>query len=420
MPEVTSSGPIQQAFFAQAAGLSPEQYQKLMQAQQQEALAQALLSQGNTPLSTEGRSIGGVGYAISPLEGAAKMAQILSGGIQQKRANEALANALMPQGGGGGGATAQAPSFYDEKGNLTPMGYAQILSGNRAVAELRPPNEVRTAEWALGKDAPTVVGQQLTNQANPGAVSYQQGLGAAAAQNAPVGTMPGGGQIQPPPTPMQILQAQPAQQIPQMNASTVAPQSSGMPAPLPGESNLQYKERLDAAGAGAKKLAETKGENQGDAILNLAQINARIANAKKNVTEMMQIAPQTSTKYPLLPEEVQQDWIQRFDPNTAKANSRFEQLNNQIYVQELGPLIKQLGSRGNQFVENAVKQGSAVDINANPNSKMEVLRGLNEYLDNLQNNAANQQGILSGTMPNQAAPGSPMPSSNGWSIRKVK
>lgn len=46
---------------------------------QQQALAQALLQQGMTPIEQQGRQVGGVAYRISPLEGLAKMLQAYTG-----------------------------------------------------------------------------------------------------------------------------------------------------------------------------------------------------------------------------------------------------------------------------------------------------------------------------------------------------
>jgi hypothetical protein len=47
--------------------------------QQRQAMAQALMEQGMKPLDTNNRTVGGVGYNISPMEGLAKMLQAYSG-----------------------------------------------------------------------------------------------------------------------------------------------------------------------------------------------------------------------------------------------------------------------------------------------------------------------------------------------------
>ncbi|CAB3782040.1 hypothetical protein [Paraburkholderia fynbosensis] len=61
------------------ANLSPDQQQSLAQLQQQQAIGQALLSQGLTPVDTSNRQVGGVGYRVSPLEGLAKIVQAAVG-----------------------------------------------------------------------------------------------------------------------------------------------------------------------------------------------------------------------------------------------------------------------------------------------------------------------------------------------------
>ena len=55
------------------AALPPDQQQNFLQLQQQQAIGQALLQQGLQPLDTSNRQVGGVGYRISPLEGASKL-----------------------------------------------------------------------------------------------------------------------------------------------------------------------------------------------------------------------------------------------------------------------------------------------------------------------------------------------------------
>ena len=405
-----ATGPVQQAFFAQAAGIPPEQYQKLLEAQQQQALASALLQQGETPISTEGRSINGVGYAISPLEGVAKLAQVLSGRDALQSSNEALANALYPQGSSSqtGMLSGTDPVIANMPGE-TQMLFKRLMLPESAGGNPR-------------------AGIELYNNYAAGLKAYGTGIGTAAAGQAPAGTLPPGiatqGATNMPIAPqVNASQLQPnasisqGGQIPSPPTAIALPQGQSMPQPMPGESNLQYQARLEAAKAGAEAKAKEQGQNQAESDLNLAQINSRIANAKKNITEMLAVADKTSTAVPLIPEDLQHKYLQRFDPETAKANTRFEQLNNQIYVQELGPLIKQLGSRGNQFVENAVKQGSAVDIGDNPEAKKAALMGLYEYLDNIQQNAANQSNLLSGGQV--SSPSAPQ-TGNGWSIRKVQ
>lgn len=209
------------------------------------------------------------------------------------------------------------------------------------------------------------------------------------------GASPG---LPPPPPGIQLSGPPPAQAAPQ-----AAPPTADMPTPYPGESPLHFQARLGVATEGAKAQAAAQGKNEAEANLNSAQIGSRIDNALKNVNEMIGQVPNTSTGIPHISQETQQDILRRSAPDMAAANTRFEQLNNQLYVQELGPLIKQLGGRGNMFVENAVKQGSAVDIRGNDREKLQALQGIKEYLNNIKQNAANQSELLKGN-PIQQAP----------------
>lgn len=69
----------------------PNVQQQAALIQQRQALAQALLQQGMTPLDTSNRQIGGVAYHVSPFEGLAKLAQTYVGrkGIEQATQDQA-------------------------------------------------------------------------------------------------------------------------------------------------------------------------------------------------------------------------------------------------------------------------------------------------------------------------------------------
>lgn len=100
--------------------------------QQRMAMSQALLQQGTTPIDTNNRSIGGVGYRVSPMEGLAKLLQAYTGrqGVEQatrdqgalaNQAHQALVNSLQ---------TSQTPSFdpsqvSDASSNALASGAAQ-------------------------------------------------------------------------------------------------------------------------------------------------------------------------------------------------------------------------------------------------------------------------------------------------------
>ncbi|WAL81310.1 hypothetical protein OYT13_15775 [Pandoraea sp. XJJ-1] len=61
------------------ATLSPDQQQNLVQLQQRQAIGQAMLAQGMTPLDTSNAQVGGMAYHVSPLNGFAKLLQAYVG-----------------------------------------------------------------------------------------------------------------------------------------------------------------------------------------------------------------------------------------------------------------------------------------------------------------------------------------------------
>lgn len=138
------------------ATLAPDQQQSLMQLQQQQAIGQAMLGQGLQPLDTSNRQVGGMGYQISPLEGASKLlnaylgnklmmgslgkqAQIMSsmygnlfygqpqqGGVPAAPADSSQ-SLSVPQPAGADTATMQGPSGGMGLGQPTPVQLGQAM-----------------------------------------------------------------------------------------------------------------------------------------------------------------------------------------------------------------------------------------------------------------------------------------------------
>lgn len=117
--------------------------QEQAKAQQQYALAQALLQQGITPIDTNNRMVGNIAYKISPWEGINKIAQALTGAYGENQASNKYYDALIPpdqregatpaqsqgQNGSAGDATPQLPAPMNVNGQLPPTnGIAQALS----------------------------------------------------------------------------------------------------------------------------------------------------------------------------------------------------------------------------------------------------------------------------------------------------
>lgn len=201
---------LSQSFVAQQLG--SDKYKQLLQAQQQKALADSLMQQGTTPIDTNNRQIGGVGYKISPMEGVAKLAQALGGAYGETQANSKLADALAP-----------SQSAQGANGGSDPI-----------VSSMPPPtqsiyNRLMLPESMGGNPR---AGVELYNTFASGMKSYGSGVGTAAAGMAPAGTLPagvGGGQppsappMQPPPSP---------QGAPVANGNP-APVAPVQPSPLP-------------------------------------------------------------------------------------------------------------------------------------------------------------------------------------------
>jgi len=123
--------------------LSGDANAKMFSLQRQAALAQALQTEGLTPLDTNNRSIGGVGYAISPMEGLAKLAQGLVGAYGQQKAASDYSDIYNPkptedqtqagqQVAMNVGAANGQPGPTQDAANAAPA-YAQGMASNPAI-----------------------------------------------------------------------------------------------------------------------------------------------------------------------------------------------------------------------------------------------------------------------------------------------
>jgi hypothetical protein len=446
MPEALN--PVQQQVMFQAMGITPEQQRKLISAQQQEAIAQAVLQQGISPIDTNNRSIGGIGYKISPWEGIAKLADVISGKYQQSNANEALANALQPQqqsppsGTTGdnisGQPMPQAPAqsggqnFYDAQGNLTPIGYMQILNGNRAVAEMKPTNEVRNAQFAMGGGAQDAMAQEMQNKlgsgymsANPGVASAQTAQGQNYAGTLPASMPPGGAgvprampapqapQVNPvsgaplpaptpsaappmaPPTGGSLPLPPPPQSIPAPNAAT-----DQVPYPDPSQMGAnEYKAALEVATkanearaeiapaiakAGGVAQANEQGKNIGESEKAVAAVLGRLPSAMGIIKNMQGLANQVPYG-PMV--ETQRDIGNARQSPAALAYDQFNKLNENLFVQELPAIVQNSGGRIDIPLVKAIQGASAVPMDAQPASKQALLTQTQDLLGKVRDNA---------------------------------
>lgn len=453
----TPSDLANQLLIGRAYNFTPQQQKNLMAAQQQEQMANALLQQGMTPISTDNRSIGGVGYAISPWEGVNKLAQAGIGGYDQQHANSALADALLrPAGSAPSGQSSGNDSTVldklpsDIRDQYAQWSLPESLGGNPRAAEglltafAGPTPEQKNFGPNMAQNIQNQLGHGYM-EANPGMASMQTGLGTSAAQNAPVGTMPSGApQMAPQPAAMQPQAGPPmppqgGPQIPPIAASALQPPvapggpmpnapsgpapvpvpspqispASGMPAPMPGESNLQYQNRLEAAKAaaiaqgavgpaGAKTQAEDTGKNIADAVKTYNVAAGNLPRAMQRFEQLRQAVPNASYGGGVNEEEpgaIMGDYArnfartsggQLFEPKTAIANQTLEQATKQGILSELGPQLA--GLRGNKFLESIASGASGLNLADPPPAKLNAINGLqDQYISNLKSLATQRR-----------------------------
>jgi hypothetical protein len=114
---------------------------------QRQAMAQALLQQGMTPLDTSNRAIGGVAYHVSPLEGLAKMLQTYSG-------REGIQSAVQDQANLAAQAYGALLQKYQPSGSAqyTPEQVSQAEGQGMAADGYGPPDPKRVAAALMGQE----------------------------------------------------------------------------------------------------------------------------------------------------------------------------------------------------------------------------------------------------------------------------
>jgi len=438
-----AQNPIANALMAQSFGLTGDQQKKLMASQQQQAMAQALMQQGMTPIDTSNRQIGGVGYAISPLEGVAKLAQGLVGGYEQKQANENYVNALTPQGGSGQSSTSNGGNMWiNADGTPSTLANMQIMQGNRAAAEaVQMALKERNATISDPMVSATINGQEgmystsVVRNASLGGhdVQFNPPQQAAAPSGDASGQMPTspqptpvqGGYPLPPPgnTPelaaarqaMGITQQPPVDQqlasnVPPVSSSALMPPANmgtpnpgagaSIPAPAYGKTILtpQQQSALEiqkanaiAQGAvqpaGAKAEAEKMGDTAAEANKTLAVMSANLPVLQQRIADMTK-ANQASSFGPWNDKEgdgiVSAYHDARNDPSSV-ANAQLQQKTAQNVLPELGPALAQAGIKGNKFLETLSSTASGVDLSKGKDARQQQIDGLlNNYVQNMK------------------------------------
>lgn len=299
-----------------------------------------------------------------------------------------------------------------------PMTGAQIIGMNGAPSPAQMPGSPQITNTASGP-APippgpqTAAGQSLPPvppyQPMPNVQPGQNGLppsadmatmNAQTPSNAPIpspsptGLPSGAVPVVPPPT----WQAPPTASVPQ--ADNV--QGFGMD---------PIKKAADIANA--TKTAE----NLATATQGAATIDSRIANAKDMINRMLygedakgNILPGNDTSkgmaanatYGFSPES-KMDLHDQLNDNISAVNARFQQLNSNLFTQELPGIVQSSGGRIDIPLINAIKDASSVPMGESPQAKIVRLNGLSDLLDKVQQNAHNQVGNISGNAPSQLA-----------------
>lgn len=433
---------------------------KLRQIQLQQQLGQELQQQGLTPINTNNRQIGNIGYAISPTEGIAKLAQALVGGYEQNDANNKYADALKNMGGTSGqsgapSANMMAALYPEEAAKAmlgdhrpgasywTPGGMQQsptdlqINTGTTPNSPQQPsppmPMPPSQGDPGGGAPAPQVPVQgpvpaapipgvpstapdplaqyrQANGMATPPIDPQRQAMGLPTGSNIPMGNpQVNASQLSAPPVPPQPASSVPLPNVPQ---GTLPPQAA-LPTPMPGESPLHFQARLEvakdvsaaqakapiaAAQAGATAQASKQGENIAEAQRGMSQIDSRIGNAKDIINQMKTLAPNV----PYGPHGIAQMQVDASDMpvvGSGKASSNyhtFDTLNQNLFTQELPGIVGASGGRIDIPLVNAIKGASAVDIDAHPAAKLATLNQLSTMLDRVQSNAHQNLQNLSG------------------------
>lgn len=426
------------------AGYNPfipsDRQKQYMASQQAEALAQALLSEGEKPIDTNNRSINGVGYNISPMEGVAKLANILSGSYVQNKANESLANALTGGSGGGQAGVGNLPPQVAALAQAYPeIGVKAIM--DNALADHRAGSTYYDMGSGGRITAPT------DQQINTGTVPQPQGVPPpnftpapiAPVQGSPLpppqGAMPPQTANFPPPSPSAVGASAIAQGAPPVSGAALAPpqgmappSSIAPPTPRPintaGMTASQAQAAMDtekarmaaeidvnkanqiAAGAvgpaGEKTQAEDTGKNLADATKTYNVAAGQFPRAMQRFDQLRQASAHASSGSGVSDKEPDDpgffdrflpgpDWARSaartfpesvVNPAVSNANQVIHLATSQGILSELGPQLA--GLRGNKFLESIASGASGLNPADPPAAKINTINGLqDQYISNM-------------------------------------
>lgn len=432
---MAENNPLMQSFYAQQLGA--DKYKKLLEAQQQEALGNALMQQGQTPIDTNNRQIGGIGYKISPWEGVAKLAQALTGGVEQASGNQALADALLGGSSSGDGSgtsgkgsgvqtPALPPGWQLNPEEALKASYGNYYADHRPGATYRDPGtgqfnyaptdsqlNTNTAPPPPGASQPPVAPQQPAMQPQgapipngtpaPPVVPVQQAGGiplpppATAFNNPqiPSGTSPTIANVA---TSVASNAMPPASQAGPLLSQHMASQAGFSPPNTAGMSASAAQNAMDVAKAaaieqgkiapaGATAEAQKTGDNAAEAAKTLNVMSANLPVLQKRISDMTEanhassLGPWNDPSGNGMASKIA-DY--RNGPASI-ANAKLQQLTAQNVLPELGPALAQAGIKGNKFLETLSSTASGVDLSKGQQARQAQIDGLmSNYAQNMR------------------------------------
>lgn len=415
---------------------------KLFALQRQAALAQALQTEGMTPIDTNNRSINGVAYSISPYEGLNKIAEGLLGTLGTQKAASDYRDLYAPQptssdapqgAVSGNGAQGTSPAYAqgtDGNGILSPMA-AGVQSGDpEAVKQyatylLMNPDTARAGAELLSKFAGPTEQQKnfgaampdwIRAQTQPGYVKTQETLGANYAGTLPYGTAPGVA-LAPPPQ-INAIPAMPASDFNQPAPPTNGPippppggiQLDGLPPPaapvgnlqpavnvpnFSGMTNDQAKIAMEAAKSGATAHATGIGTDLADATKTYDVAASNLPRAMQRFQELRTASNDASSGLGVSDGEdhgwlVSDDWKRKLARTSVGQvlegdwSQPFTANANQKITQAatqgiLSELGPQLaGLKGNKFLESIASSASGLNPADPAGTKINAINGLQD------------------------------------------
>lgn len=199
---------------------SADTNKQLLAAQQQAALANALLGQGLEPINQNNRQIGNVATRISPWEGVAKLVQTATGLYGEKKARDAYANAFTaPEQ-----QAPSSPSLAERLGSAL-SGASTPEQANDQLSPIEGPQQSPSISGVTPQPDPLTQYRQDNGMQRPPIDAQRAGMGL------PVGS--------------QIMQPQQSTTGPSVNSpQTQSSQASWSPLSTMGQHSLDYIKKL--------------------------------------------------------------------------------------------------------------------------------------------------------------------------------